>query len=117
MTTLASSPKFKTFAVVFSLTAAVLYVVCDLLGLPTFTYHPATNRFEWGYGLPRRGEGPVMYWYGWLATTILGAAVAGFLATLLPERITARIPLALLWALPLVAVPILAWSLMSFGTK
>ena len=42
----------------FSLTAAVVYVLCDLLGLPLFTYHPATGRLEWGYALPRRNEGP-----------------------------------------------------------
>ena len=112
-----SSPKLRTFVVVFSIAAAVLYVLCDLLGLPLFSFHPATNRIELGYALPRRNEGPVMYWYGWTATTLLGATALGFLATLLPEKMTRSIPLFLLWLLPLVAIPILVWTLMPFWTK
>ena len=34
-----------------------------------------------------RDEGPAMHWYGWTATTLLGAAVLGLLATKLPESI------------------------------
>jgi hypothetical protein len=112
-----TSAKFRTFAIVFSISAAVLYVLCDLLGLPLFTYHPATGRLEWGYALPRRGEGPVMYWYGWTLTTLLGAAALGLLATLLPESAVRKIPLALVWLAPLLAVPLLVYSLMPFWTK
>jgi hypothetical protein len=112
-----TSSKVRTFVIVFSLTAPVMYVLCDLLGLPLFTFHPATGRVEWGYALPRRGEGPVMYWYGWTVTTLLISAAAGLLATFLPENATRRIPLFLLWLLPLVAIPILVWSLMPFWTK
>ncbi len=78
---------------VFSLTATVLYVLCDLLGLPLFTFHPATGRLEWGYALPRRNEGPVMYWYGWTADHAARRGRDRLLATLLPENITKRIPL------------------------
>ena len=70
-TSLAASEKFRAFAVVFSISATVLYVLCDFMGWPLFTYHPATGRLEWGYALPRRGEGPIMYWYGWTLTTLL----------------------------------------------
>lgn len=115
--TIASSEKFKTFVVAFSLAATVIYVISDLLGLPLFTYHPATGRMEWGYALPRRNEGPVMYWYGWIFTMLIGATVAGVLATLLPDRMSRKIPLAMLWALPILAVPVMAWTLMSFWTK
>jgi hypothetical protein len=114
---LAASEKFRTFVLVFSLTATVIYVLSDLLGLPVFTYHPATGRLEWGYALPRRNEGPVMYWYGWILTTLIGATVAGLLATWLPENVTRRIPLAVLWVLPVLAVPIMFYTLMSFWTK
>jgi hypothetical protein len=114
---IAASSKFATFAVVFAIAGPVLYVLCDFLGLPLFTYHPATGRFEWGYALPRRGEGPVMYWYGWTATTLIGSTVLGFLATLLPANATRNIPLFLVWLLPILAVPPLVYSLMSFWTK
>jgi hypothetical protein len=113
----ASSYKLRTFVVAFSLAATVIYVVCDLLGLPLFTYHPATGRLEWGYALPRRNEGPVMYWYGWVMTTAIASTVVAFLATFLPESVTRRIPLFTLWLLPVIAVPIMFWTLMSFWTK
>jgi hypothetical protein len=114
---LAASEKFRTFVLVFSLTAMVIYVLSDVFGLPVFTYHPATGRFEWGYALPRRNEGPVMYWYGWILTMLIGATVAGLLATLLPERMGKKIPLALLWVLPILAAPVMFYTLMSFWTK
>jgi hypothetical protein len=112
-----SSYKLRAFVVVFSLTATVVYVLCDLLGFPLFTFHPATGRLEWGYALPRRNEGPVMYWYGWLVTTAIVSTVVAFLATFLPEGLTRRIPLFALWLLPVIAVPIMFYTLMSFWTK
>ena len=102
---------------VFSLTAMVLYVLSDLLGLALFTYHPATGRLEWGQTMPRRNEGPVMYWYGWILTTLIGATLAGLLATMLPEGASRRIPLAILWILPLLAIPVFAYTLMPFWTR
>jgi hypothetical protein len=113
---LASSTAFKTFAVVFGFGTAVLYVLCDLMNWPLFTYHPA-NRLELFYKPPRQGEGPVMYWYGWTATSLLGAAVLGVLATLLPESVTRKIPLALVWIVPVLAIPLLFYSLMPFWTR
>jgi hypothetical protein len=115
--TATSSTKLRTFVVVFSLTATVVYVLCDLLGFPLFTYHPATGRLEWGYTLPRRNEGPVMYWYGWLLTTAIVSTVVALLATFLPESVTRRIPLFTLWVLPIIAVPIMFYTLWSFWTK
>lgn len=112
-----SSYKLRTFVVAFSLAATVIYVVCDLLGLPLFTFHPATGRVEWGYALPRRNEGPVMYWYGWVMTTAIASTVVALLATFLPESVTRRIPLFTLWLLPVIAVPIMFYTLMSFWTK
>ena len=113
----ATANKLRTFMVVFSLTATVVYVLCDLLGFPLFTYHPATGRLEWGYALPRRNEGPVMYWYGWVVTTAIVSSVVALLATFLPENVTRRIPLFILWLLPVLAVPVMFYTLMSFWTK
>jgi hypothetical protein len=114
---LASSTAFRTFATVFGFSTAALYVACDMMGWPLFTYHPATNRLELFYAPPRPDEGPVMYWYGWTATSLLSAAVLGFLATLLPERIARKIPLALVWIVPVLAIPLLFYSLMPFWTR
>ncbi len=114
---LAASAKFKTFAIVFSLTAPILYVLCELLSWPLFTYHPATNRVDFGWAPGRSGEGPAMYWYGWVATMLIACTVLGWLATLLPERLVKAAPLALIWILPILAMIPLAWALMPFWTK
>ena len=108
---LASSTKIKTFVVTFAVVGTLTYCVCLLMNWPVFTYHPAVNRFEWGFGPGRSGEGPAMYWYGWTATTLIVAAVVGFLATLLPESAAKKAPLILVWLLPVVAVPFLIWDL------
>jgi hypothetical protein len=114
---LTSSPAFKTFAIVFGFATAALYVICDMMNWPLFTYHPATNQMDLFYAPPRRGEGPAMYWYGWTATSMLGAAMLGVLATFLPAHVAGKIPLALVWIVPLLAIPLLFYSLMPFWTR
>jgi hypothetical protein len=89
---LASSTGFKIFAIVFGFGTAALYVLCDMMNWPLFTYHPATNQVDLFNAPPRRGEGPAMYWYGWTATSLLGAAVLGVLAMFLPEHVTPENP-------------------------
>ena len=66
---------------------------------------------------PTPGEGPAMYWYGWTATSMLAAAALGFLATLLPQKVADKIPLALVWIVPVLAIPLLFYSLMPFWTR
>jgi hypothetical protein len=114
---LATSSKFKAFALVFGISFAVMYVICDLYALPLFSFHPATNRIAWGWEGPRSGEGPVMYWYGWVATCFLVAGALGLLATLLPESAVKKIPLMLVWLVPILALIPLFNSLMPFWTK
>ena len=58
-----------------------------------------------------------MYWYGWTALTLVVGLVVGLLATLLPESVTRKIPLSLIWLLPVLAVIPLVYSLMPFWTK
>ena len=104
-------PRFGAFALVFGVSFAILYVICDMAALPLFTYHPGTDRIDWGYAPARRDEGPAMYWYGWLATSALGASLLGALAALLPENIRGKIPPALSWVAPIVLLPVLLYSL------
>ena len=110
----ASSAAFRTFAVVFAIVTPVLYVICEMRNWPLFTYHPGTNRLDLGWTAAVKDEGPAMYWYGWTATTLIGAAAMGALATVLPENVTRKIPLWLTWALPLAAVPVLIYALRFF---
>jgi hypothetical protein len=58
-----------------------------------------------------------MYWYGWIGSMLFGSTVMGLFATLLPRRVSAKIPLALIWIMPLLALPVLAYVLMPFWTR
>ncbi len=106
-----ASSRFGAFALVFGICFGILYVVCDMAALPMFTYHPGTDRIDPGFAPARRDEGPAMYWYGWIATSALGAFILGLLAALLPEKIRRQIPLALAWVVPVVLLPVLIYSL------
>jgi hypothetical protein len=113
---LAAWSKLRTFAFAFSTSGPVVYCLCQFLNWPLFTFHPATDRLVWGYEGPRPGEGPNMLWYGWTATTILVAAAIGIVAMLLPERMTHKIPLSLMWLFPILAIPYVVYSLMPWWT-
>jgi hypothetical protein len=106
-----TSPRFGSFSLVFGICFAIFYVVCDMAALPMFTYHPGTDRIEFGFARARPDEGPAMYWYGWIANSALGASILGGLATLLPEKIRGKIPLALAWVVPVLLLPVLIYSL------
>ena len=106
-----TSSKVRTFAVTFAVVGTLVYCVCLFMNWPVFTYHPAVNRIEWGWGPSRSGEGPAMYWYGWTATTLIVSTIAGYLATLLPENVGKKIPLMLVWLLPILTIPYLIWDL------
>ena len=112
LSSLAESSKFKTFATTFSITGPVVYCTTQYFNWPLITYHPATGRLVWGYEAARAGEGPNLLWYGWTMTTILIAAALGIIAMMLPERISKKIPLALVWIFPILAIPYVIYSLM-----
>ena len=40
------------FARVFAIAAPVIYVICELMNWPVFTYHPGTGRLDWGFAPP-----------------------------------------------------------------
>jgi len=109
---LASSRKFKAFATTFSISGPVIYCLIQYFNYPLVTYWPATGRLGWGYEGARPGAGPNMLWYGWTVTTILIASALGIVAMIIPERLTKKIPLWLVWLLPILAVPYIVYSLM-----
>jgi hypothetical protein len=108
---LAASARFRTFAITFAIVGPVIYMICLQMNWPLFTYHPATNRIVLGWEAARSGEGPNMTWYGWTAMALIVGGGLSYLATFLPERITKRIPLILVWLLPILAIPYLIYDL------
>jgi hypothetical protein len=81
----AAISKSGIFAITFGITFAVLYTVLEQLNWPLFTYHPAVGKLDFWMQRPRSGEGPPMYWYGWLALSSIGALAVSSVATLLPR--------------------------------
>jgi hypothetical protein len=78
--------KWGTFAITFGIAFALLYAVFERLNWPLFTYHPAAGKLDFWMQRPRSGEGPPMYWYGWLVLTFLCTCVVSLIAIALPSR-------------------------------
>jgi hypothetical protein len=110
----AASTAFRTFATVFAIAAPIIYTICEMRNWPLFTYHPGTNRLDLGWAAAVRDEGPAMHWYGWTATTLISSAVLAFIATLLPQHVTRKIPLSLTWIASVAAIPVLIYALRFF---
>ena len=109
----AAISKSGVFAITFGITFVVLYTVFEQLNWPLFTYHPAVGKLDFWMQRPRSGEGPPMYWYGWLALSGIGAVAVSFVATLLPRPWLYRATvfccvLAALWPALLVAAAFIA---------
>jgi hypothetical protein len=105
--------KSGIFAITFGITFAVLYTVLEQLNWPLFTYHPAVGKLDFWMQRPRSGEGPPMYWFGWLALAGIGAVAVSFVATLTPRPWLYRATvfccvLAALWPALLVAAAFIA---------
>ena len=101
-----------TFATVFAVAFAVLYILAVWRNYALFTYHPALNEFGRGVQVPRGG--PAMYWYGWLATAGLGAAAAGLAAALAPESLARRLWPGWSWVVPLAVMLLFVYMLRNY---
>ena len=73
----------QVFATVFAVVFALVYVIAVEKNYAFFTYHPVTYTF--GLWVQPPGEGPAMYWFGWMTTAALAGGGAGLLACLLPQ--------------------------------
>jgi hypothetical protein len=109
----AAISKSGVFAITFGITFAVLYTVFEQLNWPLFTYHPAVGKLDFWMQRPRSGEGPPMYWFGWLALSGIVAVALSFVATLLPRPWLYRLTvfccvLAALWPALLAAAAFIA---------
>jgi hypothetical protein len=82
-TSTTKASKFGTFAITFGIAFAILYTVFERLNWPFFTYHPAVGKLDFWMQPARSGEGPPMYWYGWLVLSAAGAFVLGWIATII----------------------------------
>ena len=94
----------------FSASFAVFYGLADVFRWPLFSYYPATGHLAWGWTPSTDQDGPAMYWYGWVVTSVLLSTVIGLLASRLPVLARPQ-TWRLSWAIPLAMVPVMAYTL------
>jgi hypothetical protein len=100
------------FTVVFAVVFAVVYLAAVWKNIALFTYHPVTGQL--GAGVQRAGEGPAMYWYGWIATATLAGVASGLAACLVPERLGRRLWSGWSWLVPLCVAVAFCYLLRSY---
>jgi len=106
-----SATRTRTFAFTFGIAFTLLYTVYERLNWPLFTYQPAVGRLYFWLHRPLSGEGPPMYWYGWIALVVPSALVVSWIATIIPGQWLRRATvfcciLAALWPASLAALRI-----------
>jgi hypothetical protein len=95
---------------VFAAAFAVIYVLAVEGNWALFTYHPKIG--EWGWFAQQPKIGPPMYWYGWLATSTLGATATSLIAWPLVRRWSVQFWLG--WAAPLAVMFIFCYLFRGF---
>ena len=106
---------FPAFAIVFAAAYAVLYVISIEYNLALFTYHPATEEFY--FLVKPASDQPAMFWYGWLATSALGALVVAGLVARLPEKFASHISSGWSWIVPLAVMLFFVYILRGYFRK
>jgi hypothetical protein len=101
-TSRSTTSKFGTFVITFGIAFAILYTVFERLNWPLFTYHPAVGKLDFWMQKARSGEGPPMYWYGWIALSTIAALPVALVGTFLSAARLQRLTvfacvLAALW--------------------
>jgi hypothetical protein len=97
---------FGIFAAVF----AVAYTIAFEWHWELFSYHPRLGVFGWGQQASR--DGPVMHWYGCLATAFVTAAVISL--AVLPLVRKRSVPMWIGWGVPLLCIVAWFWFLRAF---
>jgi hypothetical protein len=97
---------FPVFAAAF----AVIYLLAVAENWALFTYHPKLGEWDW-LAQPAK-TGPPMYWYGWLATSALGATAVSLLTWPLTRRWPAQFWLG--WIVPLAVISVFIYFFRDF---
>ena len=102
---------FGTFAITFGIAFTLLYTVYERLNWPLFTWQPQVGKMYFWLHRPLSGEGPPMYWYGWIVNAAIAAFVVAWIATIISGQWLRRATvfccaLAALWPAALAALRI-----------
>ena len=96
---------------VFSAAFAAIYIASVQFNWALFTYQAQSGQWGW---LVQPREGTPMYWYGWLATSALGAGAIAALSLALPARPFDRVWSILVWVTPLVLIAVITYILRGY---
>ena len=107
-------PSMARFVVAFAVAYAILYVLSVQYNLALFTYHAATEEFH--FFVKPTSDGPAMYWYGWLATSGLGASAIATLVVSLPAIRRHRVWHGYAWSVPLTVMVVFVYILRRYFT-
>lgn len=97
---------------VFSAAFAIIYLIVEQNNWPMFTYHPRTGVWGWLHQPAAAANSPAMHWFGWLATSTIGAGVACIAA--LPLTRGREVPLWIGWPIPLAVMIAFVYLFRSF---
>lgn len=100
---------FRVFPI-FAAAFAGIYVVAVESNWALVTYHPRLG--EWELLTRPAKSGPAMYWYGWIATSLLAAA--GLSLAALPLTARWQPPVWIGWAVPLAIMLVFVYLMRSF---
>ena len=95
---------------IFAAAFAIIYVVAEQWNFALVTYHPRIGEIDL-LTRPSR-TGPAMYWYGWMATALVGAAAVSLLALPLTKRWEP--PAIIGWAIPLAIMVLFIYLMRTF---
>ena len=106
---------FPVFAIAFAVIyIGQVYLTAFQINLALITYHPQIGVWAPLAEAPRQGQGPAMYWYGWLLTAGLGAGVLAALSLALPARPLDRVWSILVWVAPLAMMATITYILRGY---
>lgn len=103
------------FVIVFAAAYAIFYVIAVEYNLALFTYHPVTEEFN--FLVKPATDGPAMYWYGWMATSALGALAASLLVAWFPKVSANRLWPGCSWSVPLAVMFVFVYILRRYFTR
>jgi hypothetical protein len=110
--------KTERLAAIFGIAFALIYAPTMDNNWTALTYHPIQGIWQLGFARPLGGGSPAMYWYGFVITAAVGAAVVTGIAAFVPDRLLDRVPWrGLAWLVPICSIIYIGYVLLPYATK
>jgi hypothetical protein len=104
-----------SFVVTFASVFAIVYYLAVAYNWALFSYGPAVG--QWALFTQPASAGPTMYWYGWIATSVLASAGVATLVAIFPQRLTRWLWPGLAWLIPVGSIAAFALLLSGYFTR